>query len=113
MTFGDQQSTLAELPQEELTESYETGLMPPHPNPSNPSTEFRFSLAKAGEVRLAIYNQRGEKVWEIEPREYPAGPHMIQWLGEDQGGSPVASGVYFVKMQALGESFRQRVTLVR
>jgi flagellar hook assembly protein FlgD len=63
--------------------------------------------------RLAIYNQRGEVVWEIEPRTYPAGPQVVQWLGEDRAGKPVASGVYFVKMQALGETFRQRVTLVR
>ena len=38
---------------------------------------------------------------------------MVQWIGEDQAGRSVASGVYFVKMQALGETFNQRVTLVK
>jgi flagellar hook assembly protein FlgD len=110
MVVGGEQSMLAEEPPEEV---YETSFARPHPNPANPSTEFHFSLEKASPVELMIYNQRGEKVWELEPRTYAAGPRMVQWTGVDHGGKGVASGVYFVKMQASGESLHHRVTLVK
>ena len=41
------------------------------------------------------------------------GPHVVKWTGQDGAGAPVGSGVYFLRMRADGQSFRQRVTLVR
>ena len=103
----------AQTEPESQEEVYETRLLAPQPNPTNPSTEFHFTLHQRGAVALVIYNQRGEKVWALPAAEYAAGPHVVHWNGEDTSGSPVASGVYFLRMRVDGQSFRQRVTLVR
>ena len=94
-------------------EVYETKLLAPSPNPSNPGTEIRFTLHQAGNVRLSIYNQRGEKVWDLKPQIFGSGPHVVKWTGQDGTGAQVASGVYFVRMRADGKELQQRVTVVR
>ncbi len=110
-TGGSAMTAQTEAGSEE--EVYETRLFAPQPNPTNPSTVFHFTLHRRSPVELAIYNQRGEKVWSLPVGTYSAGPHVVHWNGEDASGSPVASGVYFLRMRADGQSFRQRVTLVR
>ena len=75
-----------EAPADEPEQTWTTGLESPRPNPSNPSTEIRFSLAKEGVVRLVIYNQRGEKVWELPEQLHPAGEHVVHWRGRDTSG---------------------------
>ena len=64
-------------------------------------------------VRLSIYNQKGEKVWSIIPQVFGPGPHVVQWKGQDNAGTQVSSGVYFVRMLADGKDLKTRVTVVR
>ena len=92
---------------------YETSLLAPSPNPSNPSTQIRFTLHNPSAVRLSIYNQKGERVWSIIPQVFGPGPHVVQWKGQDSAGTQVSSGVYFVRMLADGKDLKTRVTVVR
>jgi hypothetical protein len=65
------------------------------PNPFNPTTAIRFSLAAESEVRLAIYDVAGRSVRTLVDGRLPAGGNEAVWDGRDDRGLPVASGLYF------------------
>ena len=90
-----------------------TGLQPPHPNPFNPVTEIRFSLARPAEVQLVIYDVRGRRVKQLLAERRESGSHSVKWLGVDDRGSSVASGVYHLRMEVGAQRYHQRLTLVR
>ena len=57
-------------------------------------SEISFSLAAAGEVRLAVYNVKGELVKSLAEGTYGSGAHVLTWDARDQ-----ASGVYFYRLE--------------
>jgi hypothetical protein len=69
------------------------------PNPFNPRTTIRYSLASATHVDLAIYDVRGALVRRLVSEFQPAGEKSIEWNGVSQSGSPMASGVYFYRLE--------------
>ena len=77
-----------------------TALDSNYPNPFNPSTTIRFSLAEAGHARLNIYNTRGQLVRSLANSNLMAGKHQMTWDGRDNRGKSVASGIYFYRLQA-------------
>jgi M6 family metalloprotease-like protein len=89
------------------------GLEPAYPNPFNPSTLISFQVALAGEVKLEIYDLLGQRVRSLAEGELIPGLHQRLWDGRDQGGRPVASGVYFCRLRAGGQVFSQRLLLLK
>jgi hypothetical protein len=90
-----------------------TRLFAPVPNPFNPSTTMRFSLAEAGLVQLAVYDISGRRVRVLLDENRGGGSHAVTWNGRDDSGRGVAAGTYFCRLQA-GESVEiQRMTLVK
>ena len=84
------------------------------PNPFNPRSEIRFSLARSGQVELAVFDSRGRKVSTLAAGELPAGEHARTWTGVDQDGNPVSSGVYFARLRFAGEAAQvQKMTLTK
>lgn len=75
-----------------------TRILPNAPNPFNPRTEIRFELAKAGQARLNIYDVTGRLVKTLHDGHLEAARHTLTWKGRDNGGRPVASGVYYLRM---------------
>jgi len=71
-----------------------------YPNPFNPTTTFSFSLPYPTDVKLEIYNVLGRKVTTLLDKALAAGRHTVDWDGRDGDGSPVASGVYFARLNA-------------
>ncbi|MEW6050089.1 MAG: S8 family serine peptidase [Candidatus Zixiibacteriota bacterium] len=79
-----------------------------YPNPFNPSTTISFALPKASDIRLEVFNLLGERVRTLVSGSLAAGEHHIVWMGENDGGQSVASGVYFYRLTgALGEQTRK------
>lgn len=71
-----------------------------HPNPFNPETVVPFSLPQAGDMHLAIYNTLGQEIRLLASGIKEAGFHRITWDGKNQNGQTLASGIYFVRLQA-------------
>jgi hypothetical protein len=90
-----------------------TRLSSPFPNPFNPRVEIPLDLSRSGRVMLDIYDTRGRRVHVLLDEARPAGHYQIPWLGVDDRGQSVASGVYYVQMNFEGENHRQRLALVR
>lgn len=85
------------LPANEITGNLpkDFSLKQNYPNPFNPNTRISFSLPKAGEIKLEIYNALGTLVKTIAGGNFPAGEHSINF----NAGS-LASGVYFYRLSA-------------
>jgi protocatechuate 3,4-dioxygenase beta subunit len=66
-----------------------------YPNPFNPITQIRFSLPKEMQVKLTVYNLRGEEVAQLVDARMSAGSHAVDWHG--LAGS---SGLYLYRLQA-------------
>ena len=75
-----------------------TYLIGNYPNPFNPETTIQYSLPVASNLRVDIYNNKGQRVRTLIDREYPAGKHKVLWNGRDNNGQSVSSGIYFYKM---------------
>ncbi len=71
------------------------------PNPFNPKTCIRFSLPEASIVTIHLYNVLGQKVKSmLGGVKKEAGVYQMEWDGTNEIGSPVASGIYFLHLQA-------------
>ena len=84
-----------------------------YPNPFNPSTTIRYSLPARSRVRLSVYDVAGREVAVIEDGVRAAGPHVVQWDGTDHKGLPPSTGVYFVRLDAGGETRMSKVTRMK
>ncbi|MBC8374805.1 MAG: T9SS type A sorting domain-containing protein [FCB group bacterium] len=73
-----------------------------YPNPFNPRTSICYTLPESSPVSLTITNIRGQQVKTFPHDLQTAGNHEVQWLGLDDLGDRVSSGVYFCRMSASG-----------
>lgn len=86
----------------------EVGGLSIHPNPFNPTTNFRFTIPDVRRVTLAVYDVLGREVALLVDAYLPTGEHVVRW---DAGVFP--SGIYFYRLSA-GEDLRTgRISLVR
>ena len=95
------------------TPTVTTRLFGAAPNPFNPRTAIRFTLARAGEVRLAIHDTRGRLVTVLSDEHLSAGEYTVSWNGTDAGGRRLGSGVYFARLVADGTAQTSKVVLVK
>ncbi len=84
-----------------------------HPNPFNPSTTISYSIPSKTDVKLAIYNIRGQKVTTLVHETQEAGPHLITWQGIDHHGKPVSSGIYFYRLETQDNQLVKKMMLLK
>lgn len=82
-------------------------LQTPRPNPLQRAGEVQFALAKRGEVRLELFDVTGRLVQTLLREERDAGAHSISLA------APTTSGVYFLRLTALGETRSTRMVVTR
>ena len=83
------------------------------PNPFNPNTTIRFYLENAGPAALRVYDVNGAMVRTLHDATLPSGIHEVRWNGVDHSGTPVSSGVYFVRLIADGSSVTRKLVLLK
>ncbi len=71
-----------------------------YPNPFNPSTIIRFSLPQSSFVTMKIYNILGQEVKTLVNENKNAGTYSVQWNGDNNFGTKVASGAYIYRIVA-------------
>ncbi|HHZ15804.1 MAG TPA: T9SS type A sorting domain-containing protein, partial [Candidatus Cloacimonetes bacterium] len=71
-----------------------------YPNPFNPNTNIRYQLKEAGDVKIDIFNARGQLVRSFSRTHDAAGYYQINWDGRDSSGKAVSSGVYQYRMSS-------------
>ncbi|MCL2065412.1 MAG: M6 family metalloprotease domain-containing protein, partial [Candidatus Cloacimonetes bacterium] len=75
------------------------------PNPFNPETTLSFTISNSTNVKIDIYNIRGQKIITLVDSFFEAGNHEYIWNGTDEHGRTMASGVYLYRM--LTDDFTQ------
>ncbi|MDD2331652.1 MAG: FlgD immunoglobulin-like domain containing protein, partial [Candidatus Cloacimonetes bacterium] len=84
-----------------------------YPNPFNPSTTISFSLQRPGEVSLAIYNLKGQKIKTLLEGKMTGGTHQIVWNGKDNAGQAAPSGIYLYRLQADGKNQTGKMVMMK
>lgn len=66
-----------------------------YPNPFNPSTTIRFSLPKATQLKIVLYNMLGEKIETIAEGMYEAGFYIVLYNAQN-----LPSGAYIYRIES-------------
>ncbi len=82
------------------------GSLANYPNPFNPSTTFAYSIPESGNVEIAVYNLKGQKVTSLVNDYIEQGSHRILWEGKDSNNKNVSSGVYFYQLKLNGKALK-------
>lgn len=80
------------------------------PNPSS-SVNLAFTLPRAVDVELGVYDLVGRRVALLASGTLQAGSYQKVWRGLDDGGNKVHSGVYFYHLRA-GNDVRKTHTVL-
>jgi len=88
-------------------------VLPNYPNPFNPSTSIRYSVAETGKIRLGIYDVQGRLVQTLFDGVQETGTHELAWDGTDRNGNSAGSGVYFVRLTGGGQESSMKIVLVK
>ncbi|HDQ44362.1 MAG TPA: choice-of-anchor D domain-containing protein, partial [bacterium] len=84
-----------------------------YPNPFNPETTIRYSIPRAGEITLSIFNVVGQQIFSSKTNHPAAGHYQVVWQGVNDYGHPVASGVYFYKLKTPENVATRKMVIIR
>ncbi len=79
-----------------------------YPNPFNPTTKIDFSVGKASNVKLTIFNVLGQKVATVLNKQLSAGSYSV-----DFNASALSSGVYFYGIEAGDFKIHKKMILLK
>jgi hypothetical protein len=79
-----------------------------YPNPFNPVTMISFSLPAEMAAQVIVYDMLGRAISVLANDVYTNGYHELYWDASKQ-----ASGIYFVKMIAGGQTNIQKLMLIK
>src|SRR5262249_42423782 len=86
----------------------------PAPNPArSEGATFRFGLPVQASASLTLFDQQGRRVRELAHGMRGPGEQRVRWDGRDASGRPVASGIYFARLEAMGRTMRVRFAVLR
>jgi uncharacterized protein (DUF362 family) len=78
------------------------------PNPFNPSTSIQYYIPQSGNVRIEIFDVRGNVVDVLVDAPMPAGDHLSVWNSDRR-----SSGVYFYRMLYQGVRIAKSMVLLK
>ena len=90
-----------------------TALNGNYPNPFNPRTTILFDIAKETNIKIDIFNIRGQKVNTVIDDFVAPGRYRVEWDGVDSYGRMVATGVYFYQMTTDDYNSIKRMLLMK
>ena len=60
-----------------------------------------------------VYDLSGQRVRELVDHFHDGGRYTVSWDGLDTEGTPVSSGVYLMRLQALGRVETRKMMLMK
>ena len=94
--------------EEESTVPTTALLLQNFPNPFNPTTQIRYELSRASEVRLTVYDMLGREVNVIVNQSQSAGSHEITF-----NATGLSSGVYIYELRTNSQVLSKTMTLIK
>jgi len=74
-------------------------------------SRIELSMPQAGRARLAVYDVAGRRVALVHDGELNAGQHTFDWAAHGTNGR-LPSGIYFARLEALGQTLREKLLLI-
>jgi hypothetical protein len=105
--------TDADAPDQPVLSPYTYRITGSYPNPFNPTTRIAYEVANPGPVTLVFFNSLGQEVRRFDVNATSAGPQHLLWDGTTASGRSVASGLYFVQLQAPNTLATHKLLLLR
>ena len=78
------------------------------PNPFNPTTSIRYTVGKADNVSLTVYNMLGQEIASVVNQFQTAGSYTVNF-----DASKLASGMYLYKIQSGSFSDVKKMMLLK
>ena len=97
----DVPESIADIPEE-------FNLFPAYPNPFNSTTTIEYALPFASQVFLNLYNLSGQRIETLANGRLQAGVHRMTLKAGD-----LPSGLYFVKLEGMGQSSTRKIMLIK
>jgi len=84
------------------------------PNPFNPVTSVDYDIPTGGgSVDIAVFDVAGRRITTLYSGHHDPGTHRVTWDGRDSRGRSVASGIYFVRLDAREFSASRKMVLLK
>jgi hypothetical protein len=87
---------------------YDYSLSQNFPNPFNPNTQINFSIPKAENVSIGVYNAQGEFIFKLLNKKLSPGTYTFNFNGEN-----LASGIYFYQIKTGTFSKTRKMILLK
>ena len=84
----------------EVISPVEFSLSDNYPNPFNPSTTIKYSIAEPSFVSLAVFDASGRLVRTLVSDNQGGGNRSVVWDGTNDNGVSVSAGMYLYKIEA-------------
>ena len=88
-------------------------LMQNYPNPFSRETQIRYELPFRSDVKITVFNMKGQKIKTLVGEKQNAGWHTVTWDGKNSKGDLENNGTYFVRVEANGLTAVRQMMLLR
>ncbi len=92
-------------------ETTATGITNIFPNPFRSETTIGFYLDTPSNLKVAVYNVRGQKINILINSTYSSGNHKLVWDGTNDSGNRVPDGLYLIRFQTSHHTETQQVII--
>jgi len=83
------------------------------PNPFVGQTSIKFSVPRAMNVKLSVYDISGRLVRTVSDGELDAGEYSYSWDGKDNFSRDASPGIYFLRMSTPERSLQKKMVLLQ
>ena len=84
-----------------------------YPNPFNASTTIEYAVPKMTDIKMTIYNIRGQEVFSRTQSSVAPGWYSFTWSGHNRNGFTMASGLYLYRFEAEGFAETHKMLLIK
>ena len=79
-----------------------------YPNPFTNRTEISYSLTRPENIKIQIYNLKGQLVETLLDENKPAGNHTFNWNAKE-----MSSGIYFMKLLTKERAIVRKLVIIK
>jgi hypothetical protein len=83
------------------------------PNPFSQQTEVRLGIPSSSDVTVDLYDVTGQRVFSDNLPNVPSGWSTFTLYTDNGAGGSLASGVYFLRVTAIGQVQTQKLVVIR
>mgnify|MGYP001363020855 CR=1 FL=1 len=83
------------------------------PNPFNPYTIVDYEIHKQSNVKICIFDIKGNQVYSHLKINQNPGQHSFQWIALNTEGDTIPSGVYLVTIESSGHLSSKKILLIK